>query len=138
MKRQTVTKPKEEHFLKAREEMEQLSAEIAERVERLRLLRHKMADIFHPGDHASLHGTRTTKNIYGYEVKVERKLSISLPKDAIEQLEEENPELLDEVAPKRTERKLNDTAARKKLDELEDYATVKQGLPTVTFKRIEG
>lgn len=136
MSKQPVPQVKKAHLIKAMDELEQLEAEIAERKSRQDKLRHKMADLFFPGDPSSAKGTRTVK-IHGYEVKVERKLNISIDKEAEEQLASDNEELYDEVMPEKRVRKLNDSVAAKKLDELEDYVTTKQGLPTVKFKRIE-
>lgn len=131
-----VPKIKKAHFLKAMEELEQLDAEISERKARQDTLRHKMADAFFPGDPASAKGTRTVK-IHGYEVKVERKLNISINKEAEEQLASDDEDLYNEVMPEKVVRKLDATLAAKKLDALADYATTKQGLPVVKFKRIE-
>ena len=136
MPKKTVPTIKESHLINAMNKMEQLAAEIAERNSELTALRHKMADVFHPGDPATLKGTRTVK-VHGYEVKVERKLNISINKEAEEQLASDNEELYDEVMPEKVVRKLDNTLALKKLDELADYATTKQGLPVIKFKRIE-
>lgn len=136
MSKQPVPNIKKAHLVKAMDEVEQLTAEIAERNARLSKLRHKVADIFHPGDPATLRGTKNVK-IHGLQVTVERKLNITINKEAEEQLAADDPELYDEVMPEKVVRKVNESAAAKKLDELAEYATTKQGLPVIKFKRIE-
>ena len=117
---------------KAVAELDQLTLEIITRTARAHDLRNKMANLFHTGES----GTQTTE-LHGYEIKTNRTLNISLPKDAAEQLADDDPDLYDEVYPEKTSRSLNNTVAKKRLDDLEDYVVTKQGLPTITIKRIE-
>ena len=99
-------------------------------------LRHKIADVFCPADEEG--NEKGTKNfeLHGHKVKIVRKLNISLPKDAAEQLIDADPDLADKVYPEKSFRELDKTAAAKALDELEEYVTTSQGLPEVTFTEI--
>jgi len=93
-------------------------------------LRNAIADFFHEGDD----GTENFE-VHGHQVKVQRKMNLSITKGNLVLLEEEEPELYGEVT--KTEVKLHDTSAKKHLDDLGDYVTMKQGLPTVTITEIE-
>lgn len=114
------------------QEMEDLAARIAADTKRLSSLRNKMADFFHKGED----GTENVE-VHGYQVKVVRKLGISCNAEAKEQLAADDEELYDEVFPEKVVRSIDSKVAKAKLDELQDYVTTKQGLPTVTFKRVE-
>lgn len=136
MSKQPVPKVSKAHLVKAMTRLTQLETEIAERKAESDALRHKMADVLHPGDPATLRGTKNVK-LHGFQVTVERKLNISINKEAEEQLAADDPELYDEVMPEKLVRKINDSKAASNLDKLAEYATTKQGLPTVKFKQIE-
>jgi|TARA_R110002167_G_scaffold294935_3_gene499541 hypothetical protein len=123
---------KKDAFLKAMDELEQLDAELVAKTTRRNHIRQTMAELFHTGES----GTENCE-AYGYEVKVVRKLTISCSKPAMEQLEADDETLFKLVFPRKVSRTLNATKAKEKLDELQDYVTTKQGLPTVTFKRVE-
>lgn len=93
-------------------------------------LRTKIADFYHKGED----GTQNFE-VHGYEVKVTRRINITISKGSKLQLQEDNPELYEKVI--KVEENLNTTEAKKVLDELEDYVTTKQGLPTVVIKKIK-
>lgn len=118
------------HLYKARAELEEIQSTMRKLATREHELRNKIADLFHTGED----GTENIE-IHGLEVKVRRSLNVSIPKDAKDQLEEDAPELYAKVFV--TKESLDSSAAKKLLDDLEDYAVTKQGLPTVTFAEIE-
>jgi hypothetical protein len=128
---QPVPKVSKKAFDGAMTELEQLGAEIETRTKRMKDLRNRMADVFHSGED----GTQTTE-IHGWKVTTVRKMGITLPKEAAEQLASDDEDLYDKVCPEKISRALNASAAKKHLDELEDYVITKQGLPTINFKRI--
>lgn len=123
---------KKEHFLKAKKELEEVTTAIAKATKRQKELRNIFADLFHDGEDG-------TKNVeaFGFEIKVVRNLNISCNKEAQEQFAEDNEELYQAIFPEKVVRVMDPTLAKKNLDEIEDYVTTKQGLPTVTFKAVE-
>jgi hypothetical protein len=118
-------------FLKAMAELEQLDIELKQKTERRDKIRRTMAELFHQGEA----GTENHE-VYGYEVKVVRKLNITCDKDAKAQLAADKPDLFKIIFPKKVTTDMNPTKAKEHLDQIEDYVTTKQGLPVVTFKRI--
>lgn len=131
MSKSTLPKIKEEHFLKAVAELDELTARIKKDTARQKELRTKMADIFHTGEDGTVN-----LELFGHEIKVVRRIGVSIDKDAEDELATDHPELYDEVMPEKVSRSMNVTAAKKHLDDLEDYVTVKQGLPTITIKPV--
>jgi|TARA_R100000084_G_scaffold106654_1_gene65209 chromosome segregation ATPase len=119
-----------QRLLAAKAELAELEDTIKKAQHRQRELRNNIADNYHTGDD----GTQNFE-VHGHEIKVSRKMNLSITKGNLALLEEEEPELFEEVT--KTEVKLHDTSAKKRLDDLGDYVTMKQGLPVVTIKEIE-
>lgn len=125
-------KPSKAQLEKVIKELSEIAIEKKKLTDRESELRWLLADTYHTGED----GTENIE-VHGYEVKVTRKLMLSITKGALEELEEDNPELFKEVTKKETVTKLVTGSAKDKLDDLEDYVTTKQGLPAIKFKVIE-
>mgnify|MGYP000462872445 CR=1 FL=1 len=110
-------------------ELEQLAIDKKQITERENELRIAIADALH-------HGEDGTENfeIEGYEIKVTRKMGITLSKSEAARLEDENEELYEEIMDHKVA--LNASRAKKRVDDLGDYVTLKQGLPTIAIKPI--
>ena len=123
-------KPSKKKIESAKEELDYLAEQKKVITTRESELRHAIADSLH-------HGEDGTENVllHGYEIKIGRKLSISCTKPELSRLAEENEELYDSVT--KTETKLWDTKAKEHIDELDEYVTTKQGLPTVSIKKVK-
>ena len=113
------------------EEMESLTRELKKKGDRLSELRHKMAELFHEGEHGTC-----TFELHDYEIKTVRKMSITCPKEAAEQLADDDEKLYEKLFPKKISRTLNQAVAKANLDQLDQYLTTKQGLPVITIKRL--
>ena len=123
-------KPSKKKIETAREELETLAEQKKIITAREAELRHAIADSLH-------HGEDGTENIilHGFQIKIGRKLTVSCTKPELARLQEENEELYDKVT--KTETKLWDTKAKDHLDEIDEYVTTKQGLPTVTISKVK-
>tara|TARA_R110000851_G_scaffold39729_7_gene100731 strand:+ start:8432 stop:8821 length:390 start_codon:yes stop_codon:yes gene_type:complete len=123
-------KPSKAKIESAMRELAEIKLQKKMHTDRENVLRHAIADSLHEGED----GTENF-DMHGYQIKVVRKMSLSITKGELCRLEEEDAELHAEVT--KTETKLSEGAAKKKLDELGDYVTMKQGLPTVTIVPIK-
>lgn len=127
----TKTKqPSKKRIISAMEELAEIKIAKKNLTERENKLRNAIADSLHKGED----GIQNFE-IHGYEIKVGRKMTLSITKGELHRLEEEDEELYAEVTSTTT--KLAESAAKKKLDELGDYVTMKQGLPTVAITPIK-
>lgn len=131
MSKKTKPKVSKAALTKALNSLEENEKLIKELTKKQNDLRIKIADFFHEGED----GTQNFE-IHGYEVKVVRRLSVTCSKEAQEQLAVDEPDIYEDIFPEKVVRTFDSTKAKHMLDELEDYVTTKQGLPTVTFKRL--
>lgn len=117
---------------KAVEELEEIQARRVIDTHREKEIRTKMAELFHNGED----GTQNIE-IHGYKIKVVRRMDISISKDAEAQLAADNPKLYAKCYPKKVVHVAVNSEIKAHLEELEDYVTTKQGLPTITIDRIK-
>jgi len=123
-------KPSKAKIVAAMKELADIKLAKTIMTDREKALRTAIADSLHKGEDGI-----ENFEIHGYQIKVGRKMSLTITKGELYRLEEEDNELYEEVT--QTVTKLSESAAKKKLDELGDYVTMKQGLPTVTITPIK-
>lgn len=111
-------------------ELQQIAVNRKKLKEREDLLRHAIADNLHKGEN----GIKNFE-IAGFEIKVGRKMNITCSKLELARLEDEDEELFDAVTD--TKVTINSSKAARNIDQLDDYVTLKQGLPTVTITAIK-
>lgn len=132
MQNKTVPTIKKKFLDKAVAEIDELETRVASDTRRLKELRNKLADTFHTGED----GTENTE-IHGYQVKVVRKLNLSCDKESLEQMQLDDPDLYKKLFKKKTTLEFQKTEAKELREQADKYLTAKQGLPVVSFKRIE-